>query len=39
MSFETFRKVIDDARRYLIKVSFADWGEPFLNPEVFRRTR
>lgn len=36
MSFETFRKVIDDARRYLIKVSFADWGEPFLNPEVFR---
>jgi len=36
MSFETFKKVIDYAKKYLIKVSFADWGEPFLNPNVFR---
>ena len=36
MSFETFKKVVDDAKKYLIKVYLADWGEPFLNPDVFR---
>ena len=30
-----FQKVIDEAREYLLNIAFADWGEPFLNPNIF----
>ena len=30
-----FREVIDETREYLITIDFADWGEPFLNPNIF----
>ena len=35
LHFDIFQKVIDDAKDYLIRVDFADWGEPFLNPDIF----
>ena len=35
LDFKSFRKVIDEAKEYLIQIAFADWGEPFLNPRIF----
>jgi MoaA/NifB/PqqE/SkfB family radical SAM enzyme len=35
LEFNTFKKVIDETKNYLIKVEFADWGEPFLNQSIF----
>jgi MoaA/NifB/PqqE/SkfB family radical SAM enzyme len=30
-----FYEVVDEAKKYLMAVNFADWGEPFLNPNIF----
>lgn len=35
LKFDVFSKVINESRKYLITVFFADWGEPFLNPYIF----
>jgi MoaA/NifB/PqqE/SkfB family radical SAM enzyme len=35
LEFTKFQKIINDAKDYLIQISFADWGEPFLNPDIF----
>ena len=35
MEFEVFRNIIDEAKHRLISVYFGDWGEPFLNPEIW----
>jgi len=35
LKFDVFSKVIDEAKKCLITVFFGDWGEPFLNPDIF----
>jgi radical SAM protein with 4Fe4S-binding SPASM domain len=35
LKFEQFKKIIDESKNYLIKIYFGDWGEPFLNPDIF----
>jgi radical SAM protein with 4Fe4S-binding SPASM domain len=39
LPFATFQKLIDEAGDYLLYVILWSWGEPFLNPEVFRMIR
>jgi len=39
LSLESFKKVIDELKDVLIKITFADWGEPFLNPDIFDMIR
>ena len=39
LPFETYRKLIDAAGDYLIYVILWSWGEPFLNPDLFRMIR
>ncbi|MEW6600304.1 MAG: radical SAM protein [Nitrospirota bacterium] len=36
LPFESFKKVIDDAGDYMLLVVLWIWGEPFLNPDVFK---
>jgi radical SAM protein with 4Fe4S-binding SPASM domain len=36
LSFETFKKFIDEAGDYLIYVILWSWGEPFLNPDIYK---
>lgn len=36
LSFSTFRKFIDEAGDYLLYIILWSWGEPFLNPEIYR---
>ena len=35
LKFDVFSKVINESSKYLITVFFADWGEPFLNPDIY----
>lgn len=35
LSFAQFRACFDQLRSYLLEVSFHNWGEPLLNPEVY----
>jgi radical SAM protein with 4Fe4S-binding SPASM domain len=35
LRFDTFKKAVDEAKNYLIRLDFADWGEPLLNPDIF----
>ena len=35
MSFENFRKVLDELGPYLIHIDFCNWGEPLLNREIY----
>lgn len=35
MSFDNFRRIIDELARYLIIVDLFNWGEPFLNKDIF----
>jgi MoaA/NifB/PqqE/SkfB family radical SAM enzyme len=35
LDFNLFKKIINEAKSYLIQIHFADWGEPFLNPDIF----
>ncbi len=39
MSFETFKKVIDEIRHYALMVVLWNQGEPFLNPDFCRMVR
>lgn len=36
LPFETFRKFIDEAGDYLIYIILWSWGEPLLNPDIYR---
>jgi radical SAM protein with 4Fe4S-binding SPASM domain len=36
LSFETFKHFIDDLGKYLLLIILWNWGEPFLNPDIFR---
>jgi len=36
LPFSTFKKLIDEIGDYLIYVILWSWGEPFLNPEIYR---
>ena len=36
MTFAEFKKIFDQLYEYALFVSLYNWGEPFLNPEVFR---
>jgi radical SAM protein with 4Fe4S-binding SPASM domain len=36
---DTFRKVVDEGREYLINIFFGDWGEPFLNRNIYEMIR
>jgi MoaA/NifB/PqqE/SkfB family radical SAM enzyme len=35
LEFDTFKKIIDEVKGYLVKIFFGDWGEPFLNSNIF----
>ena len=35
MSFEMFRKLIDEIGEYLFLILLWDWGEPFLHPQIY----
>lgn len=39
MPFRLFRKAIDEVSENVLFVALWSWGEPFLNPEVFRMIR
>lgn len=39
MQFDTFKKVVDEGKNYLIRIIFADWGEPLLNKDIFDMIR
>ena len=36
LPFETFQRFIDECGDYLLHLIFWNWGEPFLNPDLFR---
>ena len=36
MTLETFGKVIDEIRPWAIEVSLHNWGEPLLNPDIYK---
>jgi len=36
LSFEKFQRFIDECGDYLLHLIFWNWGEPFLNPDLFR---
>jgi len=35
MDLAVFKNIIDDVKKYVFKIYFGDWGEPFLNPRIF----
>jgi hypothetical protein len=36
LSFNSFKNVIDELGDYLLLIILWNWGEPFLNPEIYR---
>jgi radical SAM protein with 4Fe4S-binding SPASM domain len=36
LAFDTFKKFIDEAGDYLLYIILWSWGEPLLNPEIYR---
>ncbi|NQU77938.1 radical SAM protein, partial [Candidatus Falkowbacteria bacterium] len=39
MKFETLKKIIDECGAYLYHIDLFNWGEPLLNPEIFKMIR
>jgi len=39
LTFEDFKKIIDELGNYLLIVELYNWGEPFLNKDFFRMVR
>ncbi|MBU0953709.1 MAG: radical SAM protein [Nanoarchaeota archaeon] len=35
MKFENFKKIIDECGNYLLNVTLWNWGEPFMNKDIF----
>lgn len=36
LTYENFTIILEEIKKYAMKISFAVWGEPFLNKEIFR---
>lgn len=36
MNFDNFRKLIDEVGQYLFEIDLFNWGEPFLNKDIFK---
>ncbi len=36
LTFSNFKKIIDELGKYLIYIDLYNWGEPFLNPDIFK---
>ncbi|RJP68700.1 MAG: radical SAM protein [Candidatus Abyssobacteria bacterium SURF_17] len=36
LPFDTFKKLIDEVGDYLLLIILWNWGEPFLNPDIFK---
>jgi len=36
LSFKVFKKTIDELGKYLIEIDLFNWGEPFLNKDIFK---
>ena len=36
MKFDGFKKIVDEAGSYLCEIDLYNWGEPFLNKDIFR---
>lgn len=36
MSFDTYKIILDKLGKYAYEVSLHNWGEPFLNPDIFK---
>ncbi len=36
LSFERAKRIIDEVKDYVIEIRLYNWGEPFLNPELFQ---
>lgn len=36
LKFDGFKKVLDEAGSYLCEIDLYNWGEPFLNPDLFK---
>lgn len=36
MSFDNFKKILDELGPYLIHIDFCNWGEPLLNKEIYK---
>lgn len=39
LDYNTFTKVIDELADYLLLILLWDWGEPFMNPDVYKMIR
>ncbi len=39
LNYDCFKKVADEVKDYLYSVDLYNWGEPFLNPDIFRMIR
>ncbi len=39
LKFEDFKKIIDEVGDYVFSISFFNWGEPFINKEIFDMIR
>lgn len=39
MSFENFKKIIDEIGDYLYHITFNNWGEPLLNRDIYRMVK
>ena len=39
LSFTNFKKIIDELGEYLYGIELYNWGEPLLNPEIFKMVR
>lgn len=39
LAFSTFKRFIDEVGDYLLLIVLWNWGEPFLNPDIFRMIR
>lgn len=36
MKFENFKKVVDEVKDYLYEIDLYNWGEPLINPDIFK---
>ena len=39
MSFELYKKILDEVGPYLIQLNLFNWGEPFMNENIFKMIR
>ena len=39
LSWDNFKKVLDELGRYLIHIDFCNWGEPLLNKDIYKMVK